>query len=132
MSNKNCPGCGAPLPSGAFNRLGWYYADCGMRYHRGRQEWEPMPPIGCLRRQVAQLQAENARLRAIEQRVREAELLVDEIDFRQTVNLTMCQGGMSVGPHDVGDAEDVWWPAVKAVLLGEQEGKDSHNDYSSE
>ena len=57
-----CPDCGARVTLQHTHRLGWYYGDCGRRYHWERGEWESMAPASCLRRQLAKLQAIVDRL----------------------------------------------------------------------
>lgn len=50
-----CPDCGAFVTDQSWHREGWYKAECGRRYHRDRDHWEPMAPTGCLHRQIDQL-----------------------------------------------------------------------------
>lgn len=55
--NEKCPDCGSGFKAKPFNRDGWFYAECGRRFHVKRKEWEPTPPVGCLRRQIGQLKS---------------------------------------------------------------------------
>jgi len=48
ISKLQGPDCGAPMR--AFNRNGWYYAECDRRYSPKLREWASAPE-GCLRRQ---------------------------------------------------------------------------------
>ena len=66
---ETCPECGACVTKLHFHRHGWYYADCGRRYHWERGEWEPIEPEECLRRQLAQRDATIAKLQAIMDRL---------------------------------------------------------------
>jgi len=66
-----CPDCGAGFKPKPFNRNGWYYAECGRRFHR-EHGWEPMEPRGCLDRQLAQAKARIKELEAENKRLREA------------------------------------------------------------
>ncbi len=63
--SRRCPGCGGAVTRNHTHRNGWYYADCGRRYHWGRDEWEPSAPASCLRRQLSASKAEADTLRAI-------------------------------------------------------------------
>ena len=50
-----CPECGAGWSRKPHNRLGWFYCECGRRYHPGRKHWEPSYGSRCcLSRQLDQ------------------------------------------------------------------------------
>jgi len=51
ISKLHCPDCGAPMRLDAFNRNGWYYAECDRRYSPKLGEWSPAPVTPCLKRQ---------------------------------------------------------------------------------
>jgi len=57
-----CPDCGAFVTDRSFHRNGWYSAECGRRYHRERDDWEPMAPTGCLSRQLEEVKRETEEM----------------------------------------------------------------------
>lgn len=75
-AKQTCPDCGSGMRASRFNRNGWFYADCGRRWHP-EHGWETMrliylgrtsePPRGCLRRQLDQAKKRIAELEAREQ-----------------------------------------------------------------
>ena len=49
----NCPDCGSPMRDDGFNRLGWYYGECGRRYNPRLGLWDAgLAATGCLRRRL--------------------------------------------------------------------------------
>lgn len=79
MIEAKCPDCGAGFKPKPFNRYGWFYAECGRRWHPKRG-WEPMAPRGCLRRQRDQLRAVVSMLPV--KRILAACKLIDAADNR--------------------------------------------------
>ena len=80
-----------------------------------------------LAEELAQLQAENERLRAMEKRLREAKL---EHFWLAYHTATMRLNEERVGTEFPAEEEtevDHWWPAVKARLLREEQGKESQD-----
>jgi len=53
MSDEKCPGCQAGFAAKPHKHDGWFYAECGRRWHPNHG-WETMPPASCLRRQLAE------------------------------------------------------------------------------
>lgn len=100
MSDQKCPGCGKQFD---------------------------IDDTDDLEAELARLQAENARLRAMEKRLREAKL---EHFWLAYHTATMRLNEERVGTEFPAEEEtevDHWWPAVKARLLREEQGKESQD-----
>jgi hypothetical protein len=69
ITKATCPDCGSGFSDRPHNRRGWFYAECGRRYHVGRGEWEPMAPTGCLSRQLSRLRSDLAAARGVIERL---------------------------------------------------------------
>jgi hypothetical protein len=68
-TKATCPDCGSGFSDRPYNRRGWFYAECGRRYHVGRGKWEPMAPTGCLSRQLSRLRSDLAAARGVIERL---------------------------------------------------------------
>jgi len=116
MTDQTCPGCGVLAKEMWTDGGGWFQCGSYHDYNGFRRTSK------CYENENQQLNAELARLRAMEKRLREAELSQGSWGGRWGRVLL---NGLPVdeGSH-LDICFDCFWPAVKAKLLGETQGKE--------